>query len=108
MNNFAQYKLNNIGDLEVFIRFDTPRFLEFTQLINSKLDALPIGGTLRVTDCTSLPKQYNLTVKWLCWRAFVSHHAISKLDKNEAKRTIRYDMLPDYSGAKKCIGKKTR
>ena len=108
MNNFAQYKLKKIGDLELFIRFDTPRFLEYTQLINAKLDALPIGGTLKVVDCTSLPKQYNLTVKWLCWRAFVSHHAMSRMDRTESKRAIRYEMLPDYSWIKKCIGRKTQ
>lgn len=105
--NFSQFKLDNIGEFELFIRYDTPRFIEFTHLLNAKIDAMPIGGTLLVKDCTSLPKQYNLTVKWMCWRSFLSRHNISRLDAKSARKAVRYDMLPDYSGIKATYAKNT-
>ena len=96
--DFRQYKLNSLSDFELFIRYDAPRYAEFTGMLNARLDTLPVGGTLLVSECTSLPKQYNLIVKWFCWRAFISHHV--KPDKKDS-RAVRFDMLPDYSGIRK-------
>lgn len=101
MPDFRSFALNSPSELEVFIKFDSPRFVEFTGMLNARLDALPTGGTLLVTDCTSLQRQYNLVVKWFCWRAFLSKHTFSKMDKKERRKAVVYEMLPDYSGIKK-------
>ncbi|MCR5139482.1 MAG: hypothetical protein K6B45_04890 [Bacteroidaceae bacterium] len=101
MPDFRSFALNSPSELEVFIRFDSTRFVEFTCMLNARLEALPLGGTLLVTDCTSLPRQYNLVVKWLCWRAFLSKHSYAKMDKKERRKAVVYEMLPDCSGIKK-------
>ena len=104
--DFSRWKLDKLGDLELFIKFDPPRFMELTGMLNARLAALPIGGTLYVSECTSLPRQYNLIVKWFCWRAFLSRHTLQdRKGKKEkgADRSVLYTMLPDYSGIRKTV-----
>ena len=99
--DLSQFALNSLADFEPFIRFDCPRFMEFTRMLNAKLDALPVGDTLSVAECTSMPRQYNLIVKWFCWRVFLSRHTLAGMDKKERRKAVVYEMLPDYSGIKK-------
>lgn len=99
--DFRNFALNSPVDFELFIKFDPPRFMEFTQMLNARLEALPIGSTLRVVECTSLPKQYNLIVKWFCWRTFLSKHVLSNMEKKDRRKAIVFEMLPDCSGIKK-------
>lgn len=93
--DFRQYAMNSLKDLEPFIKYDPPRYLEFTRTLSDRVNALPLGGTLYVTQCVP-PLQYNLCVKWFCWMAFMSHH-VSFGKKN----AVLLDILPDYSGITK-------
>lgn len=103
MPDFRTYQLNSPSEFELFIKFDRTRFVEFTGMLNAKLEALPVGETLLVTSCTSSPRQFNLVVKWFCWRSFLSHHVFSSLERKERRNAVIYDMLPDFSGIRKLM-----
>ncbi|MBR3021084.1 MAG: hypothetical protein IKH59_01810 [Bacteroidaceae bacterium] len=101
--DFRRWQLDKPGDFELFVKYDRVRFMEFTGMLNARLEALPVGSTLYVTECTSLPRQYNLIVKWFCWRAFLSRHARSSRRDKKTDKFVLYTMLPDYSGIRKTL-----
>lgn len=88
-----QYRMMKFSDLDVFVRSDPERWRTFTRMLNEHLQTLRPGVRLYVTDLVK-PKSYNATVKWFCWRCFLtSAHPI----EIERKQFVRYEMAPDYS-----------
>lgn len=92
--DYRKYRLNEIRDLEPFIRYDRDRYLLFNARLQNTLISLPVGRTLTAHDFCPR-KQHNLFVKLCCLTCF-----ISRMPANNDK-PFTYDMLPDCTGIKK-------
>lgn len=93
-DDYRQYQLYKISDLEPFIKYDKEHYLQFNARLQDTLDSLPIGHTLTAHDFCPR-KQHNLFVKLCCLRSFISHMN----SNNDLPYT--YEMLPDCTGIKK-------
>ena len=99
--DFTQYRLGEIRELEVFIKFDSDRYLAFNAALQDRLDSLRPGEVLYAEKFV-VPRQYNIFVKLCCLRCF-----ISRMPCNEDNEYY-FDMLDDCSGCRKVLRKTVR